>query len=91
MIKHNGFFRKRKNLPGLVCGGPDMLRSDDYAKWHIPKGTAPAKCYVDNEFSYSTNDTTIYWCSPAVFATAFFEELGRDPQLKRVRKLLGGQ
>lgn len=78
-------------VPGLVCGGPDMLRSDDYAKWHIPKGTAPAKCYVDNEFSYSTNDTTIYWCSPAVFASAFFEELGRDPQLKRVREMLGGQ
>ena len=75
-------------VPGLVCGGPDMLRSDDYAKWHIPMGTPPAKCYVDNEFSYSTNDTTIYWDSPAVFMAAFFEELERDPKLTEIRKKL---
>ena len=30
------------------------------------------KCYVDDVGSYSTNEITIYWNSPAVFMTAFF-------------------
>lgn len=28
--------------------------------------TAPAKCYVDDAESYSTNEVAIYWNSPLV-------------------------
>ena len=30
------------------------------------------KCYVDHAMCYSLNEITIYWNSPAVFLTAYF-------------------
>lgn len=61
-------------IPGLVAGGPDMLRNDEYVRWLIPQGTPPAKCYIDKEYSYSCNEVSIYWNSPAVFVFGFFSE-----------------
>lgn len=57
--------------PGLVSGGPNAGLHDEYAKAHL-QGQAPARCYVDHVDSYATNEVTIYWNSPAVFAVAMF-------------------
>ena len=60
-----------KPVPGLVSGGPFRTPRDEAAIAAIPKGTPPAKCYVDDEGSYSTNEITIYWNSPVIFMLAF--------------------
>ncbi|MBE5950418.1 MAG: glycoside hydrolase [Lachnospiraceae bacterium] len=59
-------------MPGWVSGGPFGTPADEAAKEKIPAGTAPMKCYVDDVGSYSTNEITIYWNSPAIFMTAYF-------------------
>lgn len=59
-------------MPGWVSGGPFMAPCDPAAVERIPVGTAPMKCYVDHVDSYSTNEITIYWNSPAIFMTAYF-------------------
>ena len=61
-----------KPITGLIAGGPDMLRSDEYSRWLIPKNTPPAKCYIDVQYSYSTNETAIFWNSPAIFVLSHF-------------------
>ncbi|MDC3415832.1 glycoside hydrolase family 9 protein [Aquibacillus salsiterrae] len=56
-------------VPGLVAGGPDRGLHDEYVKEHL-QGKAPAQCFADHEDSYSTNEVTIYWNSPAVFVVS---------------------
>ncbi|QUL57275.1 glycoside hydrolase family 9 protein [Paenibacillus tritici] len=58
-------------VPGLVAGGPDRGLHDEYVREHL-QGKPAAQCYADHEDSYSTNEVTIYWNSPAVFVTARF-------------------
>ncbi|MCM1127316.1 MAG: glycoside hydrolase family 9 protein [Lachnospiraceae bacterium] len=58
-------------MPGWVSGGPFKTPCDPAAEAAIAPGSAPMKCYVDDVGSYSTNEITIYWNSPAVFITAF--------------------
>lgn len=65
-------------IPGMVVGGPDMTRGDEYSKWLIPKGTPPAKCYIDREYSYATNEVSISCNAPAVFVFGFFSALNTD-------------
>lgn len=60
-------------MAGWVSGGPFKTPVDPAAVERIPAGTPPMKCYVDHVDSYSTNEITIYWNSPAVFMTAFFD------------------
>lgn len=60
-------------MPGLVSGGPFQTPCDPKALELLPPGTPPMKCYVDEVESYSTNEITIYWNSPAVFMTAYLE------------------
>lgn len=62
-------------MAGWVSGGPFKAPCDPQAIKMIPQGTAPMKCYVDHVESYSTNEITIYWNSPALFMTAFFDSL----------------
>ncbi len=62
-------------MPGWVSGGPFKTPCDPKAIELIPAGTPPMKCYVDEIESYSTNEITIYWNSPAVFMCAYFETL----------------
>lgn len=57
-------------MPGMLVGGAEPLLLEDAAKKHL-KGKAPAKCYIDNLDSYSTNEITIYWNSPLVFLLAY--------------------
>lgn len=65
-------------VPGMLVGGPDRLRSDEYSRWHIPKGTPPAKCYLDKEYCYSANNVSVSWNASAVFALAFLDSLNND-------------
>ncbi len=58
-------------IPGMVVGGPNSGLSDPRAKELIPSGTPPMKCYADDTESYSLNEITIYWNSPAVFVLAY--------------------
>ncbi|WP_291955796.1 glycoside hydrolase family 9 protein [Mahella sp.] len=60
-------------VPGMLSGGPNSGRQDPTAEKEIPAGTPPAKCFVDNVGSYSTNEIAIYWNSPAVFVAAYFD------------------
>ena len=60
-------------MPGWVSGGPNKKPCDPAANSKIPQGTPPMKCYVDDVDSYSTNEITIYWNSPAVFMMAYFD------------------
>ena len=57
-------------VPGMVSGGPCSGLYDDAAKESC-SGMPPAKCFVDHADSYSTNEITIYWNSPAVFVAGF--------------------
>ena len=60
-------------IPGMVAGGPNGHRSDPFARGVIPEGTPPMKCYADDTASYSLNEITIYWNSPAVFVLAYLQ------------------
>ena len=56
-------------MPGMLVGGPDSHLEDPYAQNVLP-GEAPARCYADNDQSYSTNEVTVYWNSPLVLLLA---------------------
>ncbi|AZK45690.1 glycoside hydrolase family 9 protein [Paenibacillus lentus] len=58
-------------VPGLVSGGPNYGKQDDYAREHLA-GRAPAASFADVMESYATNEVTIYWNSPAVFVLSHF-------------------
>ncbi|MBQ6806214.1 MAG: glycoside hydrolase family 9 protein [Lachnospiraceae bacterium] len=59
-------------MAGWVSGGPSGIPYDETAIQNIPQGTPPMKCYLDHVMCYSLNEITIYWNSPAVFVTAYF-------------------
>ena len=65
------------SIPGFVVGGPNSGLSDQFAKELIPPGTPPMKCYADAAESYSLNEITIYWNSPAVFLLGYLCACGR--------------
>ena len=58
-----------KTVPGMLAGGPNVGLDDPYAK-AVLTGRPAAKCYVDNDQSYSTNEVTIYWNSPLLYLMA---------------------
>ncbi|MBQ5310743.1 MAG: glycoside hydrolase family 9 protein [Oscillospiraceae bacterium] len=60
-----------KCIPGMVAGGPNGRPADPYAVEVIKPGTPPMKCYADDAASYSLNEITIYWNSPAVFVLGY--------------------
>lgn len=60
-------------VPGFLVGGPnaaveDPIAADYKKKYNLP----PAKCYIDDHFSYSTNEVSIYWNALIVFVTGYF-------------------
>lgn len=65
-VHHRPSFALNKTMPGMLVGGPDKALEDPYAA-AVLKDAPPAKCYVDNHASYSTNEVTIYWNSPFIF------------------------
>ena len=67
---HRPSVAKKEAMPGMLVGGPEPLLLDDVAKKQL-KDCPPAKCYLDDTDSYSTNEITIYWNSPLVFLIAY--------------------
>lgn len=59
----------KQTMPGMLVGGPNSNLEDPYAQ-NVLKDAAPAKCYVDNEQSFSCNEITVYWNSPLIYLMA---------------------
>ncbi len=53
-------------VPGFLAGGPNPHNTNDCGESKYPS-LLPAKCYVDDYCSYSTNEITINWNAPLVF------------------------
>ncbi len=60
-------------IPGEVSGGPCHPPVDERAKELVPAGTAPMKCYADDDMCYSLNEIAIYWNTSAIFTAAYFD------------------
>lgn len=59
-------------MPGMLAGGPDYKLEDPAAQTYL-KNVPKAKCYIDDQESYSTNEVTTYWNSAAVIMLALLE------------------
>jgi endoglucanase len=59
--------------PGSLAGGPNSHLQDPVAQRNLP-GCAPAKCYLDEIGSYSTNEVAINWNSALAWLTAYADE-----------------
>lgn len=59
----------KKAMPGMLIGGPNSSLEDPFAQ-AVLQNTPNAKCYVDNNQSYSCNEITIYWNSPLIYLMA---------------------
>ncbi|HCT75698.1 MAG TPA: endoglucanase, partial [Micromonosporaceae bacterium] len=55
---------------GSIAGGPNSGLQDPVAQRMLP-GCAPAKCYIDEIGSYSTNEVAINWNSALAWIAAF--------------------
>jgi len=64
-----------KAMPGMLAGGVNQNLEDSAAKAYCAF-SPPAKCFIDNAESYSTNEITIYWNSPLTYLLA---ETASDP------------
>ena len=62
--------------PGTIAGGPNGSPSDGAATAAGLTGKPPAKSYVDNEGSYSTNEVAINWNAPLVWGAAYLDQVG---------------
>lgn len=66
---HRPSVAKKAPMPGMLVGGPDNGLEDPAAKAILAEAP-PAKCYVDTDQSYSTNEVCVYWNSPLVLLLA---------------------
>ena len=62
---HRPSQKLNKTMPGMLVGGVNSGLDDPYAKAVLTKA-AKAKCYVDNDQSYSCNEVCVYWNSPLI-------------------------
>jgi endoglucanase len=59
-------------VPGLLVGGPNDRGDDKYLAWQKRKFNLPsAKCYLDDDKSYSSNEVSIYWNALLVFVSGY--------------------
>ena len=68
-------------MKGMLVGGVNQNLEDNAALAYCID-SAPAKCWVDNSESYSTNEITIYWNSPLTYLISLTEtanEGGTEP------------
>lgn len=64
---HRPSAAKRRAMKGMLVGGPDEGFHDACTQEKL-KDVAPAKVYIDELDSYSTNEVTIYWNSAILMA-----------------------
>jgi endoglucanase len=78
--EHNRIFAHElnPNLPdppvGSIAGGPNSGLDDPVAQQDLP-GCRPAKCYLDEIDSYSTNEVAINWNSALAWLAGFTDSL----------------
>lgn len=82
-------FENSGTLGGMIVGGPNSARTDEYTRWHIEKGAAPAVCYVDNEYSFSTNEAAVHFSAPVIFISAFYDKVGRSSLSSLKKPVIG--
>ena len=72
---HRPSVAMKKAVPGMVSGGvnPGL---EDPAAMELLEDAPEAKCWIDNDQSYSTNEVTIYWNSPLIYLLA--EVMNKD-------------
>ncbi len=61
-------------VPGLMAGGPNRYLDDPVLKAHFNANTPPALCYIDDQESYASNEIAIYWNTPLMFVSAYFNQ-----------------
>jgi len=59
-------------IPGFIVGGPHPDHSGDCSNYPSP---LPAKSFVDDQCSYSTNEIAINWNAPLVYISAALQVL----------------
>ncbi|OQB25714.1 MAG: Endoglucanase D precursor [Firmicutes bacterium ADurb.Bin182] len=62
---HRPSMATNSTMTGMLAGGPNKNLEDPYAK-AVLQGCPPAKCYVDNAQSFSTNEVAVYWNSALI-------------------------
>jgi endoglucanase len=60
---------------GSIAGGPNSGLEDPVAQQNLP-GCAPAKCYIDDLGSWSTNEVAINWNSSLAWVAAYADAVG---------------
>lgn len=63
--------------PGALSGGPNGNPSDPVALAAGLVGKPPAKSYVDEMGSYSTNEVAINWNAPLAWVAAYLDDTAR--------------
>lgn len=61
-------------IPGYLCGGSTASQTSDCGRTNYPS-VAPARCYLDNICSYTTNEVAINWNAPLVLLVAMVMNL----------------
>jgi endoglucanase len=59
--------------PGALAGGPNANPADPAAEAPEVAGRAPAKRYIDDIDSYSTNEVAVNWNAPLAWVAAFLD------------------
>ena len=78
---HRPSMALEKCVPGMLVGGVNS-NLEDPAALGLLEDAPPAKCFIDNAESYSTNEITIYWNSPlvALLAGVLTDDTASQPQ-----------
>ena len=63
--------------PGVVAGGPNGNPDDPSARAAGLIGKPPAKCYIDEIGSYTTNEVAINWNAPLAWVAAYLDDTAR--------------
>jgi len=63
-----------KPCPGYMSGGPNTDAVSDCGSSSYPTTSLKAKCYLDSQCSYSTNEVAINWQAPLVNLVSSMED-----------------
>jgi len=66
----------KEPVPGYIAGGPNKYLNDPVLPLYFNSTTPPAKCFIDHEGSYASNEVCINWNSPLVFVIGYFNAAG---------------
>lgn len=69
-------------IPGFLVGGPNPRNIHHDCGADSYPYQQPAKCYIDEECSYSTNEVAINWNAPLVYVSAATQSIYLDRFIK---------